>query len=85
MTKRSRHERATRAAEAEQMREIESAWSRSVPPDTAAAFARSVAEARARGPVPPPPNMAPGTAPNPPRPGREPKPPKEQNRPRRGR
>ena len=37
-----------------------------------------------RGPLPPRPDMAPGTLPNPPRPGREPKPVKEDKRTGRG-
>lgn len=77
MTKHSRPERVRRAAESERIREIESAWMRSVPPDAARQFAEDVAAARARGPLPPPPDMAPGTKPRPPRPGHEPKPPKE--------
>ena len=85
MTKRSRHEREMRAAETERVKEIESAWARSVPAATAKAFAASVQAARERGPQEPPPDMAPGTAPRPPRPGREPKPPKEQGRQRRSR
>jgi hypothetical protein len=85
MTKRSRHERNARAAEVERVREIESAWTRSIPTETAAAFARTVQAARERGPLPPPPDMAPGTPPQPPRPGREPKPPKDQTRSRRWR
>jgi hypothetical protein len=74
MTKRSRSERERRAAETERTREIESAWMRSVPPAVAEAFARGVEIARARGPEPRRPDMAPGTLPRPPRPGREPKP-----------
>lgn len=85
MTKRSGFERRRRALETERLVEIERAWRGSVPPDVSAAFDRQVAEARARGPLPPPANMAPGTRPNPPRPGREPKPPKLDDRPRRGR
>src|SRR5690242_13818344 len=65
--KRSRNERAQRARETERMREIEAAWYASIPRDTAVAFAQEVDAARARGPLPPPPDMAPGTAPNPPR------------------
>jgi hypothetical protein len=76
MTKRSPYERAQRAAENERMKEIEAAWRASTPAETAAAFAREVEAARARGPLKPPPDQAPGTLPNPPRPGREPKPPK---------
>ena len=54
------------------------AWQGSIPPAQAKEFARLVAEAEARGPYQQPPDMAPGTAPNPPRPGHEPKPPKVQ-------
>jgi hypothetical protein len=79
----SRHERARRALETERIREIERAWSASVTPDVAAAFDLEVEAARARGPVRPPPDMAPGTPPRPPRPGHEPKPPKDQHRSRR--
>ena len=85
MTKRSEFERQRRAAETERLAEIERAWRGSLPAEVAERFDRQVAAARARGPLPPPPNMAPGTPPNPPRPGHEPKPPKQDNRPRRGR
>ncbi len=85
MTKRSEFERRRRAAETERLGEIERAWRGSLPADVAEHFDRQVAAARARGPLAPPPDMAPGTAPNPPRPGREPKPPKSDNRQRRGR
>lgn len=85
MTKRSEFERRKRADAAERLAEIERAWRGSVPAEVAEHFDRQVAAARARGPLPPPPDMAPGTAPNPPRPGREPKPPKAEGRPRRGR
>lgn len=78
--KRSRNERDQRARETERMREIEAAWFASLPRDTAVAFAREVDAARARAPIPRPPDMAPGTAPNPPRPGREPRPPKDPQR-----
>jgi hypothetical protein len=74
MTKHSRAERARRAAQNEDVARIEAAWIASVPPVEARQFEKAVAEARARGPLPPPPDMAPGTAPNPPRPGHEPKP-----------
>lgn len=79
MAKQSRAERARRKEQNEAVARIEAAWQASVPPDKAKEFARAVAEAKARPPevrV----DMAPGTAPRPPRPGREPKPPKEQNR-----
>jgi hypothetical protein len=83
MARHSKHERERRAAETESTREIASAWFASLPKDVAAAFTADVAEARARGPLPPPPDMAPGTAPNPPRPGREPKPAADERGPRR--
>ena len=78
MTKRSRHEREQRDAQNVRVKEITADWERRIPPEQAAAFARQVAEARARGPRPPQPDMAPGTAPNPPRPGNEPRPPKKE-------
>jgi hypothetical protein len=78
-------ERARRQAENERLAEIERAWRASIPADVAASFDAQVRAAKARGPLPPPPDMAPGTAPRPPRPGREPKPPKADDRPRRGR
>ncbi len=83
MGKRSKFERAKRASETERARQIEASWFQALPADEARAFVRDVEAARARGPVPPPPDMAPGTAPRPPRPGREPKPPKEERRSRR--
>lgn len=73
MTKRSRREREQRTQETARVREIEAAWMASVPTAVAREFASGVEAARARGPLPPPPDMAPGTQPNPPRPGREPK------------
>jgi hypothetical protein len=82
MTKRSDFERRRRAAETERMAEIDRAWRGSVPTDVAAQFDAQVLAARARGPLPPPPDMAPGTPPRPPRPGHEPKPPKVDSRPR---
>jgi hypothetical protein len=82
MAKHSRPERERRAAETERVREIESAWARSVPQAVAQQFAKEVEAARARGPLPKPPDMAPGTAPRPPRPGREPRPVKEERSPR---
>jgi hypothetical protein len=85
MTKRSETERARRAAENERMVEIERAWRGSIPNEVAADFDAKIREAKARGPLPPPPDMAPGTMPRPPRPGREPKPPKVETRSRRGR
>ncbi len=83
MTKHSRAERERRAAESVRMSEIQRAWEASIPAPVAAEFAAAVAAARARGPLPPQPDMAPGTAPRPPRPGREPKPSKEETGPRR--
>lgn len=85
MAKHSKSERARRVLENENVARIEAAWQASVPPARAKEFAAKVAEARARGPVERPPDMAPGTLPKPPRPGREPKPPKEPARPRRSR
>lgn len=83
MTKRSRRERQQRDEETERMRQIEAAWAASVPPERARAFRLEVEAVRARGPLPPPADMAPGTPPQPPRPGHEPKPPKDARRPRR--
>jgi hypothetical protein len=80
VTKRSRSERARRAQQNEDVARIQAAWVASVPPATAKEFAAAVDQARARGPLQPPPDMAPGTKPNPPRPGHEPKPPKDQQR-----
>jgi hypothetical protein len=79
----SKFERERREAESERVKQIEAAWMGSLPTATAKAFAESVAIARARGPEEKRPDMAPGTAPRPPRPGHEPKPPKDE-RPRRG-
>ncbi len=78
MAKHSKSERERRKEQNEAVARIEAAWQASVPSATAKEFAKSVAEARARGPVERPPDMAPGTAPKPPRPGHEPKPPKEE-------
>ena len=80
MTKRSRSERAKRVQQSEDVARIEAAWQASVPSAKAKEFAAAVDAARARGPLPPPPDMPPGTAPNPPRPGHEPKAPKDQTR-----
>jgi hypothetical protein len=85
MTKRSKHERAQRASETDRVRQIEAAWAASTPSAVAREFETAVRAARERGPIPPQPDMAPGTAPRPPRPGHEPKPPKDAARPRRGR
>ena len=82
MTKHSKSERARRKAQNEDVARIEAAWIASVPAATAKEFAAKVAEAQSRVYVPQP-DMAPGTAPRPPRPGHEPKPPKDQNRPKR--
>jgi hypothetical protein len=81
--KHSKHERARRALETELTAQIAQSWSARLNPEVAASFAREVEAVRARGPLPPPPDMAPGTAPRPPRPGHEPKPPKNEQRPRR--
>jgi hypothetical protein len=83
MTKHSKHERERRIGESERVKEIESAWLRSLPADRAGAFASTVEAARARGPEPRRPDMAPGTQPRPPRPGHEPRPPKDEPRSRR--
>lgn len=83
MAKHSKAERARRVEQNEAVARIEAAWQQSVPPAIAKDFARSVDAARAKGPEERRPDMAPGTAPRPPRPGREPKPPKEQTRSRR--
>lgn len=85
MTKRSKFERARRSADNERVAEVERAWRASTPSDVAADFDARIRAAKERGPLPPPPDMAPGTPPRPPRPGREPKPPKTDDRPRRGR
>ncbi len=84
MTKHSKHERERRAQENERVRQISTAWMGSVPAATAKAFALGVEAARARGPEERRPDMAPGTAPRPPRPGHEPREKKETERPRRG-
>ena len=83
MTKRSRHEREQRARETERVRQTEASWFASTPADVSRAFERAVDAARARGPLPPQPDMPPGTMPRPPRPGHEPKPPKTEARGRR--
>ncbi len=84
MTKRSRHEREMRVVENDKLKAVEAQWNAAIPADVASAFAREVEAVRARGPLPPRPDMEPGTLPNPPRPGREPKPVKEERKPRRG-
>jgi len=85
LTKKSAFERSRREAENERVAEIERAWRGSIPADVAGSFDAQVRAAKARGPLPPPPDMPPGTQPRPPRPGHEPKPPKAEERPRRGR
>lgn len=79
----SKHERTKRALETERSRHIEASWAAQTDPAVAASFAREVAAANARGPLPPHPDMAPGTAPNPPRHAVEPKPSATANRSRR--
>jgi hypothetical protein len=76
LAKHSRFESERRAAETERMKEIEAAWMGGLPKATAEAFTVAVEAARARPPEPPPPNMPPGTRPNPPR--VEPRPTKEE-------
>lgn len=83
MTKHSKVERERRAAESERMAEIQRAWVASIPAPVAAELELAVAAVRARGPLPRQPDMAPGTAPRPPRPGREPKPSKDETTSRR--
>jgi hypothetical protein len=83
MAKHSRAERERRKQDNAAVARIEAAWQASVPAERATEMAQAVKAARARGPAQRPPDMAPGTAPNPPRPGREPKPKKEQTRSRR--
>lgn len=83
MAKHSKSERDKRKEQSEAVARIEAAWVASVPSARAKEFAAEVAVARARGPVEPRPDMAPGTLPNPPRPGHEPKVKKEPARSRR--
>jgi hypothetical protein len=83
MTKHSKIERERRAAENVRMAEVQRAWEASIPAAVKAEFALEVAAVHARGPLPKPPDMAPGTAPRPPRPGREPKPAKDETASRR--
>jgi hypothetical protein len=73
MTKRSRHEREQRDAQNVRIKQITAEWERAIPPERLAAFTLEVEAARARGPRPKQPDMAPGTLPNPPRPGFEPR------------
>jgi hypothetical protein len=75
MTKRSRFEQAQRSAEQDRIRDIEASWVSRLSPEQQGAFRREVQAALERRPEPRP-DMAPGTAPNPPRPGREPREPK---------
>ena len=84
MSRLSSEKRERRRAANERITEIERAWRGSLPADVAAEFDAQVRASQARGPLPPPPNMAPGTPPRPPRPGHEPKPPKTDDRQRRG-
>ncbi len=77
MTKHSKYERERRAAQSERVAEIVRAWQDRIPAPVAAQFAAAVRAAKERGPRVRPPDMAPGTAPRPPRPGHEPKPKKE--------
>ncbi len=77
MTKHSSFERQRRAAETVRVQEIERAWQGSIPSAVAAEFAAVVKASKERGPWVRQPDMAPGTAPRPPRPGHEPKPKKE--------
>jgi hypothetical protein len=79
LAKHSRSERERRKHEHESVERIQAAWLASVPADKKKEMEQAVAAARARGPEPRQPDMAPGTQPNPPRPGREPKPKKEAN------
>lgn len=83
MTKHSKFERQRRAAETVRVQEIERAWLGSIPAPIAAEFEATVRAAKERGPAARPPDMAPGTAPRPPRPGHEPKPKKEETTSRR--
>jgi hypothetical protein len=83
MTKHSKSERERRTAESARMVEVQRAWEGSIPAPVAAEFAAAVRAVAERGPRVRQPDMAPGTAPRPPRPGREPKPSKEETSPRR--
>ncbi len=80
---RTKSRRTRRKEQNEAVARIEAAWQQSVPAEQARQFAAAVAEARARGPIQPQPDMAPGTQPNPPRPGHEPKVKKDASRSRR--
>ena len=83
MTKHSKYERQRRADQVIRVQEIERAWQGSIPAPVAAEFAAAVKAAKERGPWVRQPDMAPGTAPRPPRPGHEPKPKKDDAAPRR--
>jgi hypothetical protein len=83
MAKRSGSGKARKAEQHARMLEVERAWRGSIPPAVAAAFDANIKAVKERGPLPPKPDMAPGTRPNPPRPGHEPKAPKQEERPRR--
>ena len=80
MTSQAKSQREKRKKQNEDVARIQAAWQASVPAAQAKEFEAAVAAARARGPLQPPPDMAPGTRPNPPRPGREPKPKADPNR-----
>ena len=80
MAGKSKAVRARRTQQNEAVTRIQAAWQASVPAAKAKEFEAAVAEARARGPLQPPPDQPKGTMPNPPRPGREPKPKKDPNR-----
>jgi hypothetical protein len=75
MTNRSRFDRERRAAEDERIQQIAASWQGRISAADQAAFRQQVELAWAYRPEPRQ-DMAPGTAPNPPRPGREPRPPK---------
>jgi hypothetical protein len=83
MTKRSKYENEQRAAQTARIKEIEAAWLGSVESETMKLFRADVQAARSRPPAERQPDMAPGTAPRPPR--FEPPPKKEEKNPRRGR
>lgn len=78
MAKHSKYENERRAAETTRIREIEAAWMGSLPAETRKSFVAAVDAARSRPPAERAPDMAPGTAPRPPRPGHEPRPSKEE-------
>ena len=80
MNKQSKAARARRKQQNSDVERIQAAWLASVPAARAKEFDAAVAQARARGPLQPPPDMPKGTQPNPPRPGREPRPKKDPTR-----